>query len=472
MLQRVHAPKGRFFKGEDGRVVFLRGSSIAARTSQTFAELGFDERNAQLLSAMGVNVMRVGVNWANLEPQPNLFDDGYIDSVADAIKILAKYGIYSIVDFHQDQFSQAPGYGNGAPEWATMKRGTTTPECGFPQNVLAPITDCRTDINEAAASFWRNEVIAGEKAWDHFANMLNHVVTRLKPLGPCILGYEVYNEPHPGMPWPDCFQDPTLYYPVIGCKTFETTQLAVFYKAMIPVIQAADPNAIVFYEPAVYFDYDAPVHLPPLGFKNVAFAFHMYDYISPGGMEAQVQLSLYYGDKFGTPVIVTEFGASGDVNYLNMGSAALDSAMLSGTHWTYQNNADWIFSTGGQMVLPDPSDQAIVVDMSKDLSGTNVHWGIAGAISRPYPEAVSGTPIAFSYDPQSGVFTLMYAPDRVGSLTDISIPSFTFPNGYKVFVLGGTAVSPPNARVLQISSTADIVNVQVTKVAASMFYHM
>lgn len=471
MLPRIHAPKGRFFQGADGRAVFLRGSSIAARTSQTFAELGFDERNAQLLSTMGVNVMRVGVVWANIEPQPKLFDESYIDSIADAIKILAKYGIYSLVDFHQDEFSQAPGYGNGAPEWATMKRGTTTPECGFPENLRAPVKDCRTDINEASTSFWRNEVIAGEKAWDHYAFMLRHIVTRFKPLGACILGYEIMNEPHPGMTWPECFQDPTVYYPVVGCKTFESTQLAVFYKAMIPVIQAADRDTIVFYEPSVYFDYDAPTHLPEFKFKNLAFAVHMYDWVSPGGLMAQGQMIKFYSEKFNVPVIATEFGASNNLAYLNMGYAALDAAMLSALHWTYENNAHWIFSTSGDLVVPDPSEQAIVVDMSKDLSGANVHFDILETVSRPYPSAVSGTPITFAYDPATGVFTFMYASDKVGGITDISIPSATFSGGYTVFVLGGNVVSTPNASVLQISSTADIVNVQVTKTATSPRYY-
>ena len=96
-LPRVHAPKGRFFRTADGRVIMLRGVAVAARESSTFRGMGFDERSAALLKKQGTNVVRLGVVWANLEPRPGRYANRYIRSVARTVQMLARHGIYSII---------------------------------------------------------------------------------------------------------------------------------------------------------------------------------------------------------------------------------------------------------------------------------------------------------------------------------------------------------------------------------------
>jgi len=60
-----------------------------------------------------------GVIWAGVEPEPGVFDTAYIDSIQQTVQTLADHGIYTILDFHQDEYSSAYG-GEGAPAWAAQ----------------------------------------------------------------------------------------------------------------------------------------------------------------------------------------------------------------------------------------------------------------------------------------------------------------------------------------------------------------
>ena len=46
--------------------------------------------------------MRLLVSWSRIEPAPGRYDERYLDEVERAVELLAKRGVYSIVDLHQD----------------------------------------------------------------------------------------------------------------------------------------------------------------------------------------------------------------------------------------------------------------------------------------------------------------------------------------------------------------------------------
>jgi endoglycosylceramidase len=78
---------------------------------------GFSNDDAAFLAANGFNAVRVGVIWAELEPEPGVFNTAYLDSIEQTVQTLGNNGIYSILDFHQDLYSSTLG-GEGAPDWA------------------------------------------------------------------------------------------------------------------------------------------------------------------------------------------------------------------------------------------------------------------------------------------------------------------------------------------------------------------
>lgn len=411
-LPRISAPSGRWFRTEDGRVALLRGTAAAARASgQTFQQLGFGQDDARFLREQGFNVVRLGITWANLQPKARSFSKPYLKSVKQTIRMLAKQGIYTIVDFHQDQFSEL--YGDGAPGWATVKRGTSTPQCGFPLNLKAGVLDCRTDINNAYAAFWRNEKVRGKGLQQWYGEMLKRVVTEFKPLGSAVIGYELMNEPYPGLGWQKCYEDPAAALPVRGCKEFERGPLARFYRKMIPIVQAADSQTVVFYEPVVLFDLGAPTYLPKFKFDNIAFAFHPYDYYYQHSYTGQDQEALRYGQKMRVPIIATEFGATPSKSLLEESMAGFNQTLISATEWTYYNDAPFEISPGqGNVAPPPPSAQSMVFDPRLPPIGANVQKAVVQSIAQPFPHYTCGTPRQLDYQPATGQFTYVFTPKR------------------------------------------------------------
>src|SRR5690625_7193003 len=66
----------------------------------------------------GINVLRLGIIWDGLEPEPGQYNEAYLKEIDKRIEWAAKNNLYVFLDMHQDLFSVK--YGDGAPEWATL----------------------------------------------------------------------------------------------------------------------------------------------------------------------------------------------------------------------------------------------------------------------------------------------------------------------------------------------------------------
>ncbi|WP_293060063.1 cellulase family glycosylhydrolase, partial [Mycobacterium sp.] len=66
---------------------------------------GFGLQDAAFLAANGFNVVRLGVQWAGVEPEPGVIDYAYLASIAQTVQTLEDHGIYVVLDMHQDNYS-------------------------------------------------------------------------------------------------------------------------------------------------------------------------------------------------------------------------------------------------------------------------------------------------------------------------------------------------------------------------------
>jgi len=89
-------------------------------------------------------------------------------------------------------------------------------------------------------------------------------------------------------------------------------------------------------------------------------------------------------------------------------------------------------------------------------------------LERPYPQAVAGTPTAFSYDPDTNKFRLAYtttAPNgkRLGRhrRTRVYVPRSHYPGGYRARVIGAKVVSHPDASYLMLERHGSARNVSL-----------
>jgi endoglycosylceramidase len=367
----------------------------------------------------------------------------------------------SLLDFHQDLYNER-FQGEGWPDWAVQDDGLPAqPQSGFPGNYLA-----MPALQRSFDHFWDNDPgPGGVGLQDRYAAAWRHVASRFHD-NPSVLGYDLLNEPWPGTLWQQCAN-------TAGCPLFDA-KLSAFGDRMIAAIRQVDPDTLVWYEPQVLFNNGSDTNISDTGDANTGMSFHDYCLTASEGnsgysaaCEASDSLVFQnaekHSQKTGDALLLTEFGATDATDTLNGVLALADRNMMSWQEWHYCGCSDPTTSGPGDT-------QAIVLDPAKPPSGDNLKTTTLDAVSRPYPQAVAGTPESWSFDPVAKAFSLAYSTKRAGgggsfdsgSQTEIAIPKRQYPDGYAVDVRGGSIRSAAGAGVLRVAACPNVDRVGVT----------
>lgn len=443
---------GRWMTDADGRIVMLHGVNQVYKIPpfEPGAD-GFDAEDAAFLAANGFNVVRVGVIWAGVEPEPGVFDYGYLASVQQTVQTLSDHGIYSILDFHQDLYSSAFG-GEGAPEWAALTGGLDNTDQGFPAGYLLNPAQ-----NHAWDAFWSNAKASdGVGLQNHYAQSWQHVADYFKD-DDGVAGYELINEPWPGS------QRGSI---VLGSSQFDAQVLTPFYNQLTAAIRSVDPNTPVHYEPNISSVVGLPTRLGAVDDDNTVFSFHGYCLWAvvaqigvgcEGWEDGIIGHSLAYADAHDMPVFLSEFG--NNPYGLSGVMTAADNAQVGWTKWEYTDLND-ITTTGG-------GRGSLVYDPALPPVGDNVNQPVLAMLAQPYPQVIAGTPNAWSFG--DGNFHFSYSTATAdgsgafttGAQTEIAMPITAYPDGYQVSVIGGHVVSAPDSSVLVIAADHGAATVDV-----------
>jgi len=445
---------GDWLTNSDGQTVILHGlNEVYKIDSGEPSADGFSNDDAEFLAANGFNVVRVGVIWSDLEPEPGVFNTAYLDSIENTVQTLGNNGIYSILDFHQDAYSSAFG-GEGAPAWATETDGATNLSLPFPYNEFFDPAE-----TQAWDSFWTNaEAPNGAGLEDDYSQMLEYVANAFNG-NPDVAGFELMNEPSPGGETVS-----TLF----GSPFFDSQELAPFYDQGADAIRAVDPNTPIFYEPNVLASTGVPTQLGTIDATGTVFSFHDYCEFDLGSLGCIPNVgniadnALNYAEAQGIPAFMTEFGATSDQTAISDSMHSADQHLIGWTEWAYTSQGD-ITTTANP-----PSSESLVYNPEDPLDASNINTANLDTLAEPYPQVISGTPTSYSFD--NGTFQFSYSTAEAdglgnypaGSHTDISVPSVEFPDGYTVSVTGGEVVSAPNASDLVIASNPGAATVSVT----------
>jgi endoglycosylceramidase len=440
---------GRWLTDAKGDVVILHGMNMVyKRPPYTPAATGFGEIAARSLSDYGLDLVRLGVIYSAVEPKPGVFDGHYLDSIAATVSTLARHGVYTLLDFHQDQMSEAFG-GEGFPSWSVQTNGLPERRYVFPLGYTESPA-----LNAAFDNFWSDRKgPGGVGLQERYASAWRYVARRFAK-EPFVVGYDLFNEP-----WPAGAGD---------------VELASFYGRVIAAIRSVDRRHVIFYEPYVTFNFGAPTQLPRLGDAKVGMSFHDYclqvttqNETSCAASEIKtVQNALARSQSTRDTLVMTEFGASADEQDVGRVVSIADLHQLSWTEWAYCGCDD---PTGS---IP-PTNEELVHDPRLPATARNVDTAKLETLVEPYPRTVAGTPISYNYEPSNHEFQLAYstrAPDghRFGSgsadCTTVIVPALQYPRGYSATVHGGHVVSSPGAGLLQIVPTPRSPGVSVTVV--------
>ncbi len=385
----------RHFVDAKGRVIFLHG--VNARVEGIF-DVTFDDgrtpledippftaEDAARIRSMGMNALRLPINWSGLEPTEDMgFDEAYLDRVAATVELCAAAGLYVLLDFHQDAYSKEIGE-DGAPLWAIIPPPTMLLE--------GPLTDLddrrkSPQVLKAFATFFGDSA-DGTMLRARFAAAAAHVAKRFEG-HPAVAGIEVFNEP----------------------VVFMDGQLDRLHDLVINAIHEADGGQLVFFEPNVTRNFTDTAGLatrePWLG---TVYSPHIYTLAFSGtDQERQMMtkdtLSFSHvnarneAKSWDTPLAITEFGYDPNGiqadNYLQWQTELTDEGLASGFFWV------WKETSQGSWGLFD-YDAATSAWIERDH--------VRSSITRIVAEAVSGWPTSMGFDRATGTFTLEFTGD-------------------------------------------------------------
>ena len=453
--------EGRWVTDRKGRVVMLHGfNMVYKRPPYHPIHAGFGKNDAKFLARNGFNTIRLGVIYAGVEPEPGQYDDAYLAKIAKTQKVLARRGVYSLVDFHQDMYNER-FEGEGWPDWAVLDDGMPAePKNGFPANYLT-----MPALNRAFDHFWANDAGPGGVGLvDRYAAAWKHFADRFKTM-PGSLGYDLMNEPWPGSTYPSCVSTE-------GCPAFDSGPLTEFTLKTIKAIREADERNLTWYEPLLTFDFGADTSHGDPEDPRAGFSFHIY--CLPGAFRSGT------GEECGTfedmplenadnrsaetndALLVTEFGATDDLATLERVTRLADEHMVGWQEWHY-------CACDEPTSQAAPDVQAIVIDPKKPPRGDNLKRDKLKVLSRPYPQVVAGTPEEWKFDPEQHTFELSYKTKRASGkgrfkrgVTDVFVPRLHYPDGYRVKVDGARVESRPNAKHLLLRTRRGTKAVEAT----------
>lgn len=399
-----------FVDGE-GRVVVLHG--VNARVEGIFDVTfddgrtalepipAFDADDANRMRELGINLLRLPVNWSGIEPEdtaPPTYDAEYLDRIQRVVDLCRDAGVLVLIDFHQDAYSKHIGE-DGAPLWAIEP----------PPDMLleGPLTDLEqrrlsTQVIEAFNTFW-GDADPGPALRARFASMAAAVAQRFAG-DRAVLGFEVFNEP------------------VFGTQE----QIMAFNVQVAEAIRAASPGHLIAFEPETSQRTITDMNVvpdAPFPLDGAVYAPHVYTLaFTPSDPRRQTftRETLTHGNRtayeeakgFGTPLLIGEWGydpgADRARDYLELQLDLHAEHGASDAFWVWKERSQ------GRWGMFDYDD----------ATGT---WTerplVRGALSRPMPERIAGWPRWWRYDRDALRLELVYDGDgEITAPTQVYVP--------------------------------------------------
>ena len=154
----------------------------------------------------GFDSVRLLVHWSQVEPRPGKYDKVYLARLNQIIDWAGESGLDVVVDFHQDNYannSHACCADDGAPSWAWLVNETRLSageklEISLMKKIIPQLDWDGAEV--AFHAFWTNVPVPETKIGlqTHYIQAFAAVVnaTMYKD---AVIGYEIMNEPLPGL---------------------------------------------------------------------------------------------------------------------------------------------------------------------------------------------------------------------------------------------------------------------------------
>ena len=456
-MQKIRTSSLRFVD-EQGRTRIFNGMNIDDKhVNCTAFHYPLDETFFQKYRANGFDLIRLAVTWQNLEPRPEQYNESYLRSLDEIFALAEQYGVYILLDMHQDLYSQNDGQcvGDGAPSWAAVTDGAKP---RMPLFVWADGYFLGRWVRKEFDHFWNNTPVLGKGLQDRYCDLWQMLAKRYGN-SPALFGYDLMNEPFPGSCSNRMFlqlvtgvartvafnkkvdrkrllkaalkKDTRTILDCIGGDVirdavrkidpleakFDLEKYAPFLNKTTGAIRTVTDKGIVMMEQSYICNTGIKQSAPPITVngvreKNQCFGPHAYDFSvdTPLYQFANAsRVKAFFGEmrntqlRLGVPTVVGDWGGCSD-----------------------NTDTSWFPHA---FELLDFFDEMQWGQLYWDYHGDDLDAPLMTMLSRTHPVAVAGEIIRYGYDRQADVFTLSFDADEAGeSLIYIHKP-FIMPDG-------------------------------------------
>lgn len=438
---------GMRFVDEFGRERIFHGINVCDKgrkvggTGRREYDCEWDEALFEQFRNCGFNIIRFGITWDAVEPQPGKYNDDYLDSLAKILDKCAENGFYCYLDMHQDlysSFEDKDGFGDGAPAWACLDGGHKYKAHRF---VWAEGYFFNKAVHKCFDSFWANAEVNGRGLQDWYCDMWAHVVGKLGS-HPAVIGFDVMNEPFMGSDGGVIFRKLILeLIKVTLCdrsislielaktllikerrlhiadqytayhlrkvtsaadsivRRFDTCKYTPFINKAAEEIRRENKSGIIFLENSYYSNLAIPCAAGEVtvgGKRDESFAYapHAYDivadtpmykYAGTDRMTALLAEPRRMQERLNIPVVFGEWGG-------------------------FQPDTDWYYHC------------EFILDTFDKYHWSDTYWAYfdglfdselpVRVLKRPYPRAVAGRIIEYRHDRSEGSFSLRFEQDK------------------------------------------------------------
>jgi endoglycosylceramidase len=381
---------------DQGRALQLRGFNDTAllewSNGEWVGETPLDDADADLMRRAGMDVVRLPISWALLEPQRHHVEASYLDRMQSDVRLLERHGLRVVLDMH---FGIGWGPRSEIPAWANL------PVVPSWRPIPNPPWNQSIDPQVAAdeAYFWTTD------DWQRdLAESWRAVAARFHD-DPMLVGYDLYNEPHP-VPIPPGIFENRFMWPA--------------YTRLVSRIAAVDPNHLFILEGTLADELPTatePVQVPGLVYSAHLYAGSIFELPLQGeaqAIDSGVRERAREAAALGAPLWIGELGISNtapDANlYARQALAQMDRVGAVGwAWWQWRSDDRWsVRSRDGRRLdltalgrVAQPYLRAAPAGMTATLGGGGRELDVqaaAGHAGTPaevaWPELLLGVPRA------------------------------------------------------------------------------
>ncbi|MBE6742536.1 MAG: glycoside hydrolase family 5 protein [Ruminococcaceae bacterium] len=441
-MEKIKTSELRFVD-EQGRTRLFNGMNIDDKhvNCKEF-HYNLDESFFRKYKANGFDIIRLAITWQNLEPNPEEYNESYLKSIDEIFRLAEKYGVYILLDMHQDLYSQNDGksVGDGAPSWAAITDGAKP---RMPIFVWADGYFLGKWVRKEFDNFWNNTEVFGKGLQDRYCDLWQMLAKRYGN-SPALFGFDLMNEPFPGSysnkmflrlvsgvaktvafnkrvnrgkliasalkrdtrNMLDCIGGDVIRDAVQGIdaveEKFDIEKYSPFLNKTTAAIREVTPNGIVMMEQSYICNSGVKQSAPPITVngvreENQCFGPHAYDFSVDTPLYQYANASrvkAFFGEmrntqlRLGVPVIVGEWGGCSnnkDTSWFPHAFELLD--FFDEMHW-------------GQMYW--------------DYHGDDLDSPLMNMLCRTHPVAVAGEIERFGFNRISNIFRLSFNADKAG----------------------------------------------------------